>query len=66
MIKKKAEELTEEERIEIINKYINFVEEEKERRKKDRQLGKRDQLIILISVLSITILSLILNAIRWL
>jgi hypothetical protein len=66
MIKKKAEELTEEERIEIINKYINFVEQEKEKRKKDRQLGKRDQLIILISVLSITILSLILNAIGWL
>jgi hypothetical protein len=66
MIKKKAEELTEEERIEIINKYINFVEQEKEKRKKDRQLGKRDQLIILISTLSITILSLILNAIGWL
>ena len=66
MRKKKAEELTEEERIEIINRYINFAEEEKEKRKKDRQLVKRDQLIILISVLSITILSLILNAIGWL
>lgn len=66
MRKKKAEELTEEERIEIINKYINFAEEEKEKRKRQRQLEKRDQLVILISVLSITILSLILNAIGWL
>lgn len=66
MRKKKAEELTEEERIEIINKYINFAEEEKEKRRKQRQLEKRDQLVILISVLSITILSLILNAIGWL
>ncbi len=66
MIKKKAEQLTEEERIDIINKYINFVEEEKEKRKKERRLEKRDQLVVLISVLSITILALILNTIGWL
>ena len=66
MRKKKAEELTEEERIEIINRYINFVEEETEKRKKERQLEKRDQLVVLISVLSITILALILNTIGWL
>ncbi len=66
MIKKKAEQLTEEERIDIINKYINFAEEEKEKRKKERQLEKRDQLVVLISVLSITILALILNTIEWL
>ncbi len=66
MIKKKAEQLTEEERIDIINKYINFVEEEKEKRKKERRLEKRDQLVVLISVLSITILALILNTIEWL